>query len=60
MKGWKLVPLEMTEAQNVAAIFTASQFPDVLSAAELDEKRRAVYRASVAAAPEPEVSSERE
>jgi hypothetical protein len=27
MEGWKLVPLEMTETHEVAAIFTAAPIP---------------------------------
>jgi hypothetical protein len=51
-KGWQLVPVELTEAQEVAGIFAASQMDNV-GLEQLKEKRKAVYRAQLAAAPIP-------
>lgn len=54
MKDWKLVPIELTEAQEVCGIFTASQLLGAEGEKELSEKRKAIYRAQVLAVEPPE------
>lgn len=51
--GWKLVPVELTEEMNVAGIFAASQMIGAIGVEQLDEKRKEIYRAQLAAAPTP-------
>jgi hypothetical protein len=52
-EGWKLVPIELTEEMNVAGIYAAAEMQEARGRKELDEKRRTIYRAQLAAAPTP-------
>lgn len=50
---WKLVPTELTEEMNVAGMFAASQMRGMTGRGWLKERRKAIYRAQIAASPTP-------
>lgn len=55
-EGWVLVPVELTEAMNVAGIIAASQIGYCFGKKALDEKRHAIYKAQINVAPKPPFS----